>query len=80
MFEKFGGWTVSEAFYPGGWVNDKTGKRVRDISRKYFVDTKRKDLSKIKSFMKKVSTTFKQHCIRFEHEGIVDYLEGEVEK
>lgn len=74
LYEEFGGWTIAPDFYPGGWKNPKTGERIEDESRKYFVDIKRKELGKMRSIIRWIAQEFKQQCIRFEHEGEVEYI------
>lgn len=74
LYKKFGGWTMAPNLYPGGWVNPKSGNRIDDESRKYFVDIKRKDLNKMRAFIEDTAGMFKQICVRFEYEGKVEYI------
>ena len=75
LYERFGGWTRSNNLYPGGWVNPQSKMRIEDISRKYFVDLKRKDLGKLVSLLCRISCLFEQNCIRLESDGKVQYIE-----
>ncbi len=78
LYARFGGWNIAPNLYPGGWIDPETGERIEDESRKHFVDFKREDLNKMRRFIKKVAIVFKQKCIRFEHEGEVEYILREV--
>lgn len=80
LYLEFSGWTIAPNFYPGGWINPKTGERIEDESRKYFVDIKKKELSNMKMFIKEIAVLFVQQYIRFEHEGEVEYISGEEEQ
>ena len=70
----FGGQTRAQDLYEGSWVDPISGKPIKDISRKYFVDVKLKKLNKMKDFMKVVGIMFKQKCIHFECGGKVEYI------
>ena len=74
IFVKFSGWHVASELYPGGWISPETGKMIEDESRKYFIDIPRKDLNKMRAFIKEMAVMFKQQCIRFEYEGKVEYI------
>ena len=78
LYEKFGGWTMANNLLRGGWVNPKSKERIEDISRKYFVDIKRKDFSKLVSLIGIFTGIFKQNCIRLECDRKVQYVEESI--
>jgi hypothetical protein len=76
LYDQFGGWTMSDNLYLGGWINPKSKERVRDISRKYFVDVKRKDFGKLISLLSSNASIFLQNCIRLEYEGKIQDIKN----
>lgn len=74
LYGRFGGFTISSNLYHGEWENPKTKEKIRDTSRKYFVDIYRKDLDKMRAFIKEIANVFCQDCIRFAYEGKVEYI------
>jgi len=76
----FGGQTKPRTIYDGSWVNPATGETIPDESIRVYVAIKRKELPRLKQFIKLVVIMFKQECIYFVSEGgKVDYIDRKVE-
>lgn len=75
MTETFGGWRVSTAISRGIWRDPKTGKTFQDNCREYVIALPRKDLPKLRSFLKAECVYFRQKVIYLEIGGDVEYIE-----
>ncbi|MCD6257177.1 hypothetical protein J7J45_03825 [Candidatus Aerophobetes bacterium] len=70
----FGGWT-STGIVRGCWKDPDTNKEIYERSRKYVIAVKKKDVNKLREYLKnKAKTMFGQKSIYFEIAGKVEFL------
>ena len=80
LYAAFGAWTLAPGYYKGSYKDPDTGMEVSDLSRKYILTVPKKDLKKLKIFLKKEGVIFRQKYIYFEAAGKVELLEMSYEK
>ena len=80
LYATFGAWTLAPGEYRGSYKDPQTGEEVPDLSRKYILAVSKKDLKKLKDFLKEEGAIFLQKCIYLETAGKVEILEINYEK
>jgi len=80
LYAAFGAWTLAPGNYKGSYKDPDTGREVSDLSRKYFIAVPKKNLKRLKDFLKEEGAIFRQKYIYFEAAGKVELLEVNYEK
>ena len=80
LYLKFEGYSIERGLFNGCYRDEDTGERVYDVSRKFYVAVKQKDLNIIRTFLKEAATTFCQKSIYFAITGKVEFIKGENKK
>jgi len=75
LYAVFGAWTMAPGDYKGIYKDPQTGMEVKDISRKYILAIPKKDLKRLKEFLKREGVIFRQKWIYLEAAGKVELLE-----
>jgi len=73
----FGGWTLDRGLFQGCYPDPDCGEPVFDASRKVFVAVKKKDLKRLRRFLKRVTIDFRQKEIYFCITGKVEFIRGD---
>lgn len=79
LYIQFGAWTLAPGEYKGSYRDPDTGCEVIDISRKYILAVSKREIKRLKTFLRKTGTQFRQKYIYFEAAGKVELLEVEYE-
>lgn len=73
---QFGGGTRSRGLYVGWYLDPDTGKRVEDLSRKYFVAVPNRNLRQLWALLRRACDVFGQKCIYLSVAGPVEFVRG----
>jgi hypothetical protein len=73
---QFGGGAQAMALYRGWYLDQDTKEPVRDLSRKYVVAVRRKNLPQLRAVLREACGVFKQKCIYLSVAGQVEFIEG----
>lgn len=80
LYVNFGAWTLAPGYYKGSYKDPDTGLEVVDLSRKYILAVPKKELRRLKDFLKEEGVIFRQKYIYFEAAGKVELLKVNYEK
>jgi len=80
LYVYFRAWTLAPGNYKGSYKDPDTGLEVVDLSRKYILAVPKKELRKLKDFLKEEGVIFRQKYIYFEVAGKVELLKVNYEK
>lgn len=80
LYAAFGAWTLAPGNYEGSYRDPDTGFEVSELSRKYILAVSKRDLKRLKDFLKEEGASFQQKFIYFEAAGKVELLEVNYEK
>jgi hypothetical protein len=75
LYITFEGWTLAPGVYQGCYKEPDTGQEIADFSYKYILAVAKKDLDKLKEFLRTECAVFRQKFIYFEAAGKVELLE-----
>lgn len=75
--EQLGGATRSRELYEGCWYLDPdTAKRVKDLSRKYFVAVRSREVERLRAVLRRACAVCRQKCLYLSIAGVVEFVEG----
>ena len=80
LYVDFRAWTLAPGNYKGSYKDPDTGLEVVDLSRKYILAVPKKELRRLKDFLKEEGVIFRQKYIYFEAAGKVELLKVNYEK
>jgi hypothetical protein len=80
QLELFGGASRHREPVEGFYIDPDTGKRVRDVSRRYFVAVARQQLFRLRSTLSAACNVFQQKCIYLSIAGHVEFVKGPVDE
>jgi hypothetical protein len=74
LWERFRGWTRSEALVVGVYPDEETGRPVRDRSRTYTVAVRDEDVDSLRNLLKEAKDVFYQECFYLNIGGQVELV------
>jgi hypothetical protein len=77
LFDHFDGYGKARESHDGAWRSRLTGKRTRDVSRRFFVALPKKRLNELRAILRQACIRFAQQCIYLSIAGIVEFVEAE---
>jgi hypothetical protein len=72
----FGGATRAKHPLEGWYLDLETGKRVRDMSKKFYVALPRAEVQKLRLLLSQACAVFHQKCIYLSIAGRVEFIRG----
>lgn len=79
LFDLFEGGTLDRGLKAGFYRDPDTHERVEDESYKFTVALPRRDLSRLRSLLRRACVVFAQKCIYLSIAGHVEFIEAKIQ-